>query len=667
MPVIETERTPSDEVAGTDSANGASDDRGKTEKGLWLRLAVGIAIVFAAAALRLEFLQSLGTRNVFLTFFPAVMLASLYGGLWAGLLATTLSAGLAEYLWLAPPGSSTKTPADWTSLAAFVLSCALISLIVEAMHRTLVRANEAKMQARIASARQGDQGALRESRERLRVTLTSVGDAVMTADSNGRITFLNPVAEALTGWKAEEALNQPIQSVFQIINEQTRVPAEHIIRRVMEEGHVVEVGYDTALVTKDGREVPIEDSAVPILDDGKVIGMVLVFHDVTERRRAEQEVFETQQRLKALLDALPVGVNFSDDATCQRIWGNPAAQAQFEVGPEDNISASAPDDRAPGRQAKFFREGRQIGDSELPVQRAVAENRAIPPFELEVQLPNGRKWFAEASGAPIHDRKGNVIGGVAVTVDITERKRYAEQKLAQQVLERLSGKLIEAQETERRRIARELHDDICQRLALLSMEFDQTVQAAEAPPRQVERRRAERRGSEIARLGRLQQASQHCSEIGRAVQALSHEIHSFTLDHLGIVTAARSFCREFSEKHRLAVEFTSANVPNSIPQDVSLCLFRIVQEAVRNAAKHSGVSSMQVSMGGAPDGIELEVRDGGVGFDPKDVAAHGGLGLISMRERVNLVGGTFSIESKPTGGTKIKVRISLKQDKAAAD
>ena len=147
MPVIETKRMPSDEVAGTGSANRAFDGGGNTEKGPWLRLAVGIAIVLVAAALRLALLQALGTRHVFLTFFPAVMLASLYGGLWVGLLATTLSAGFADYLWLAPPGFSTRTSADWMCLTAFILSCALISWIAQAMRCAAARANEAEMQA----------------------------------------------------------------------------------------------------------------------------------------------------------------------------------------------------------------------------------------------------------------------------------------------------------------------------------------------------------------------------------------------------------------------------------------------------------------------------------------------------------------------------------------
>ena len=132
--------------------------------------------------------------------------------------------------------------------------------------------------------------------------------------------------------------------------------------------------------------------------------------------------------MEALLKALPVGISFSNDPTCQIVTGNPALLTQFEGGTEDNISAFAPNDEALGLQVRFLLDGRQIGDSELPMQRAVAENRVIPPMELEVQLPSGRRWFAEISGAPIHDMEGNVVGGVAITVDITQRKK-AEAKL----------------------------------------------------------------------------------------------------------------------------------------------------------------------------------------------------------------------------------------------
>ena len=152
--------------------------------------------------------------------------------------------------------------------------------------------------------------------------------------------------------------------------------------------------------------------------------------DLIEHSWAERELFETNQRLKALMDALPVGVSFSDDLTCRSITGNPAVLAQFEVGQEDNLSASAPDPTAPGRQIQFFKNRRKISDKELPLQRAVTERRVIPPMELEVLLPSGRRWFAQASGAPLFDMEGKIFGGVAVTIDITEHKQ-AEAALRQ--------------------------------------------------------------------------------------------------------------------------------------------------------------------------------------------------------------------------------------------
>jgi PAS domain S-box-containing protein len=144
---------------------------------------------------------------------------------------------------------------------------------------------------------------------------------------------------------------------------------------------------------------------------------------VAKRREAEENLFQTNRRLQALMDALPVGVSFCDDTSCHRIRGNPSLMAQFEITDQDNISASSPEPGAAGRLVHFFHDGRQVSDVELPLQRAVAENRVISPMELEVRLPSGRRWIAQASGAPILDEQGNVLGGVAVTVDITERKK----------------------------------------------------------------------------------------------------------------------------------------------------------------------------------------------------------------------------------------------------
>ncbi len=151
----------------------------------------------------------------------------------------------------------------------------------------------------------------------------------------------------------------------------------------------------------DGQWHPILARGVPVRDEqGKVMCWAGINLDISRLKQAERELFDANQRLQALMRAVPVGVSFSDDPTCRRVTGNPAVLAQFEVGAADNLSASAPEPVAPGRQLRFFREGRPVKDAELPLQRAVAENAVIPPMELEVHLPSGRRWFAEASGAP---------------------------------------------------------------------------------------------------------------------------------------------------------------------------------------------------------------------------------------------------------------------------
>jgi signal transduction histidine kinase len=166
----------------------------------------------------------------------------------------------------------------------------------------------------------------------------------------------------------------------------------------------------------------------------------------------------------------------------------------------------------------------------------------------------------------------------------------------------------------------------------------------------------------MERINRIKQASENCKEIAHTVQALSHELHSSNLDFLGLVPALRDFCREFSDQHRLEVKFTTADVPHPLPQEISLCVLRVVQEGLRNAVKHSGANCFQVSLRGTGDGIELHVGDEGAGFTPETAQAKGGLGLVSMRERVQLAKGTIRIDAKPGRGTKITVNIPVSRE-----
>jgi signal transduction histidine kinase len=239
---------------------------------------------------------------------------------------------------------------------------------------------------------------------------------------------------------------------------------------------------------------------------------------------------------------------------------------------------------------------------------------------------------------------GSFGGFIGSAIDTTD------QKLAQQALERVSGQLIAAQEKERSRIARDLHDDICQRLALLSMELAQTNRSSSGSPEALKKR--------------LEDIQKHCFEIAGDVQSLSHRLHSSKLDYLGIVTAIRGFCVEFSKQHQVDIEFSERNVPNDLPKDVSLSLFRVAQEALHNAAKYSGVSQFSIALSGMDDAVRLVVSDAGAGFDVGEAKKNQGLGLLSMQERIHLVHGSFSVESKLGKGTKILAVVPLVDEDA---
>jgi signal transduction histidine kinase len=153
--------------------------------------------------------------------------------------------------------------------------------------------------------------------------------------------------------------------------------------------------------------------------------------------------------------------------------------------------------------------------------------------------------------------------------------------------------------------------------------------------------------------------SRNCSEIGDDLQALSHQLHSSNLEYLGLAAALKNLCLEFSKQREASVDFVERDVPGDLPQDISLCLFRVAQEALHNAVKYSQTSRFAMTLGGAPGELRLEVRDWGVGFDVKTAMESRGLGLASMEERVNLVRGRYSIKSSPGEGTTITAVVPL--------
>jgi len=254
--------------------------------------------------------------------------------------------------------------------------------------------------------------------------------------------------------------------------------------------------------------------------------------------------------------------------------------------------------------------------------------------------PDGSVIWLEESGHGFFDGKGGLRQTIGMVADATERK------LAEEAISGVSRRLIVAQEQERARIARELHDDLSQRLALLQIGIEQFKQDMPGPSS-----RARQQLDDIAKAS---------AEVLSSIHDLSHQLHPSRLDILGLVTSLRGFCREFSQRHKLPVLFVNHNdIQKEIPKDVTLCLYRIVEEALQNVVKHSGAEDATVELSGHGNQIDLCVSDSGTGFIPEPTNGEAGLGLISMRERLRLVGGHLSIESKPSHGTRIRVRIPL--------
>jgi PAS domain S-box-containing protein len=263
------------------------------------------------------------------------------------------------------------------------------------------------------------------------------------------------------------------------------------------------------------------------------------------------------------------------------------------------------------------------------------------PFSKEYRLrraDSAYRWMFDVA-SPRRNGDGSFVGFIGSALDITD------QKLAQQALNKVSSQLVEAQEKERNRIARDLHDDICQRLALLSMELEQTSRVSYKSPTTINMRLTEIRA--------------HCSEISSAVQSLSYRLHSPELDYLGLVAAIRGFCKKLATEHSLAIEYRETNVPRHLPQDISLCLFRVTQEALQNAIKHSGGTQFAVELSATSEEIQLIVSDSGAGFDVEEAKLNRGLGLVSMEERINMMYGRFFIESRPWRGTRICAVVPL--------
>ena len=351
--------------------------------------------------------------------------------------------------------------------------------------------------------------------------------------------------------------------------------------------------------------------------------------DVADRKAAEEILRESEARFRDLAEQ-SCTTHWEVDPQGLFTYVSHVSQASWGYRPDEVVGRMHFYDIHPEEGREAFK---------AAVFAVVEREQPFRDVVHAMETKDGRIAWGSTIGVPLLNADGTLRGYRGSCTDITERK------LAEEALSGMSLKLLEAHEQERARIGRELHDDIVQRLALLAVQLDQVQQDIPDSRSELSRRIGDLRNQTI--------------DITNDVQLLSHELHSSKLEYLGIVEATKNFWREFGEGQRVEIHFQSHDMAAALPTDLSLPLFRVLQEALRNAAKHSGVKSFEVKLWGGAEDVQHTVSDLGVGFDSEATTKGTGLGLTSMQERLRLVGGELSINSHPKRGTTIHARVRL--------
>ena len=455
---------------------------------------------------------------------------------------------------------------------------------------------------------------------RLAAIVQSSHDAIISTDLNGIIRTWNPAAERTFGFTEAEAVGQSI-AIF--VSSEYRDEQRRILERV--QGGELVSNYETTRVTKNGRRIDVSVTASPVRDAaGVLVGISGIIRDVTERNRALAAIRESEGRFRVMADDAPVMLWMAGtDKQCtyfNRPWleftGRPLND-QLGSGWTNSVHAD-----------------------DLAYCVAIYENAfdRREPFNMEYRLrrSDGEYRWVLDSGAPRFDVDGQFAGYLGSATDVTGHR------LAEDALSNLNRRLLESLENERSRIARELHDDFAQRMALMAIELDSLGNAL--------------RNQEDMQV-RVQRLYDRAAQLSSDLQDVSHNLHPGKLEYLGLVAAADVFCRDMSAQHYVTVDFRHEAVPEHISKAIALGVFRVLQEALTNAVKHARTHEFTVTLRGEGDVISLEVVDRGIGFD---VQAHGrGLGLLSMRERLALIGGGIAIDSQPGHGTAVRVHVPL--------
>jgi PAS domain S-box-containing protein len=495
-------------------------------------------------------------------------------------------------------------------------------------------------------------------------TLLDTSPQALLVDCRFVPVYANRALAELFGYEDEEEVLR-LASVLELVEpaERDRIRALGDARAAGEEPPQ---RYESRCRRKDGTFFWVEITASMVRWAGDACVQVW-YRDISRRKMAEEQVRESRKLLRTVIDTLPMFV-FVKDIDSNYVMVN-KTMTDFYCLEQDDFASMSPTSLPiqSGEEKEMI-----LGDD-----RVVFETRQpyIQPV-VPVTKPDGTQTYRYSIKIPLFDDEGELTGLLGVGEDITERKRVErdlqrvydelEQRVedrtaalrqsetaltaSQAELRKLAGDLLTAQEAERRSIARELHDDLTQRLAILALDVDALGREHSQVPEPMREQ--------------LRAFQSRISDIASDAQGMARRLHPSILDDLGLVKALKAECSHFSNREGIDVDFEHRDVPDTLPRGLSLCLYRVAQEGLRNIGKHAASPDAVVELVGADgDEIRLSVEDHGVGFSLSDADGKG-LGLISMRERARLNGGTCAVRSVPGEGTRVDVRLPLAGESA---
>ncbi|HEX3876815.1 MAG TPA: PAS domain S-box protein [Bryobacteraceae bacterium] len=370
--------------------------------------------------------------------------------------------------------------------------------------------------------------------------------------------------------------------------------------------------------------------------NGQPTGVLIFSEDITERKRLEASLREREGTIQSLLETAPQAI-LAVDEKGEIVIANRMAAAMF--GFDQEALRGAPLEMLMPARYREGHAGHRSGFAANPRRRPMGIG-----VDLQGLRSDGSEFPIEVSLSSFESAKGALA--VAFITDITLRKQ-AETALqnSEKELRSLARNLLAVQEDERRRLARDLHDDVVQQLALLSIEIGKLASAAPASARQT-----------AERLRLLQSQS---LRVVSDVRRMSHGLHPAVLEDFGLSAALREFCEEFAKSHGVEVEFEGPDTDAAWSAEVASCFYRITQECLRNAIKHAKATRIAVKLEADAECARLEVRDNGAGFDAEGGRTGAGLGMVSMKERMRMMNGVLEVHSQPGEGSAIVARAPL--------